>query len=154
MLVAPAGIVITGLYPKTDKRTYVLLIDIYTIKRAFLLSLHSERGFQLIRLQLIQMRKTKTTNTILKNKLHRTFQSKLFPFFKDYCHTWTTTNKDKNCSLLGTDNVRGQIFRAYFCAKWRLLFIYHLKANVLRCPRETSLDVKTPDRLCFGDTGF
>lgn len=26
--------------------------------------------------------------------------------------------------------------------------------DLLRCPRETSVDVKIPDRLCFGDTRF
>lgn len=31
---------------------------------------------------------------------------------------------------------------------------YHLKANVLKRPREKSLAVKTPDRLCFGVTRF
>ena len=30
----------------------------------------------------------------------------------------------ENCSLLGTDNVRGQISEHIFSAKWRLFFIY------------------------------
>lgn len=38
----------------------------------------------------------------------------------------------ENCDIWGTDNVCGQNISAYFCAKWRLLFIY-----------------ACPDKLCW-----
>ena len=42
-------------------------------------------------------------------------------------HSFPRASLSDNCSLLGTDNVRG---RVYFRAKWRLLFIYTLQHKI------------------------
>ena len=48
-------------------------------------------------------------------------------------HTFPRATLSENCSLLGTDNVRGQLnILAYFRAKWRLLFINNDARLILR----------------------
>ena len=39
-------------------------------------------------------------------------------------HSFPRATRSEQCSLLRTDNVRGQLVGAYFPAKWRLSFIY------------------------------
>ena len=47
-------------------------------------------------------------------------------------HSFPRATLSENCSLLGTDNVRGENIRAYFRAKWRLLFIYTMAAKPIK----------------------
>ena len=46
--------------------------------------------------------------------------------------TFPRATLSENCSLLGTDNVRGTNILAYFRAKWRLLFVYTIAAKPIK----------------------